>query len=99
MTTILFIFYACLLIGTGVLAGIIIEQNISRKNASNRIYDDDFCWNCCKIHEEVYSNFKDPDDAWKELDDGNHCADCPLICAMDIIDEETLEKWRKKKKK
>ena len=61
--------------------------------------DDDFCFHHCKIHEDVYSSFDDPDDAWRELDDGGYCIGCPMAQAMDIIDEAVLAKWKKRQKK
>ena len=93
------LFYALLLIVFGFCIGMIMEQDISRRETQNRMHDDEFCFHHCKIHEEVYSSFKDPDDAWRELDDGGHCIGCPMAQAMDIIDEAALAKWKKRQKK
>ena len=94
------LFYALLLIAVGVCSGVLLEQNINKKQISDTVYNcDDFCFEHCKIHEEVDSQFKDPDDVWKELDGGGHCENCPIRAAMDVLDDEALKKWERKKKK
>ena len=93
------LFYALLLIAFGFCIGMIMEQDISRREARDQMRDDDFCFHHCKIHEDVYSSFDDPDDAWRELDDGGYCIGCPMAQAMDIIDEAVLAKWKKRQKK
>ena len=100
MTFFLYIVFYILLVGVGICIGILWEQSMSRRYAEDIVYNcDDFCFNHCKIHEEVYSQFKDPDDAWKELDGGHYCEKCPILFAQDIVDDERLEKWKKKKGK
>jgi hypothetical protein len=65
------------------------------KRAEYIIYNpNSFCNEHCKIYEEVNSKYKDPDDAWNELDSENNCWKCPIFLAQDIIEE----KERKKKK-
>ena len=94
-----YIFVGAFVLFIGIAVGILMEQTISRRENMMKVYTDDFCWNNCKIHESVYSEFKDPDDAWKELDGGNHCEGCPMISAMDVLDDIQIEKWKKKKAK
>ena len=93
-----FILCGVLIFALGICAGILMEQTIHRREAVKAMYNDDFCFNNCKIHEEFYGNHKDPDDAWNALDDSGMCRKCPICLAQDIIDEETLKKWRKKQK-
>lgn len=93
-------FYVLIIVIVAVCAGMLLEQHINKEQVSDTVYNcDDFCFEHCKIHEEVYSQYKDPDDAWKELDGGGYCEGCPIRAAMDVLDDEALKKWERKKER
>ena len=67
------------------------------KHKTNRIKemvmkDDSWCIENCEKWAYCHSRHKDPDDAWKELEE--YCYDCPLALAI----EDWEEKERLKKK-
>ena len=76
----------------GAVASAIITISLidrtDAKRAEYIIYNpNSFCNENCKIYEDVNSRFKDPDDAWNELDSENYCWKCPIFLAQDIIEE------------
>ena len=98
MTFFLYVLFYILLVIIGICIGVLWEQSMSYRYAEHHVMNsDDFCYNHCKIFEEVDSQFKDPDDVLKELDYGDHCVDCPIYLAQDIITDKALSKFVNKK--
>lgn len=92
------LFYALLFIAFGFCIGMIVEQDLNKKHVSETVHNCEmFCYDHCKIYESVASQFDDPDDAWRELDNGGHCEGCPVMAAQDILFDEWKREWMKEK--
>ena len=81
-----YLFLVIIAVIVGLLAWY-IEDN-RRWRIARKMFNDpeSWCYKNCKLHEECFSNHKDPDDAWDELQD--YCSKCPMMCAV----EEMMEK-------
>jgi hypothetical protein len=47
--------------------------------------NDSWCQHNCKSLEECFSRYKDPDEAWREIEE--ICCDCPMAKAIDIWEQ------------
>lgn len=95
-TQLLLVGYALLLIVAGFMAGMFVEQVLNKKQIEKYIANaEGFCCENCKTWESIFADHKDPDDALKELQEGNHCCECPICYANWYLDEEA--RWRGEK--
>jgi hypothetical protein len=51
-----------------------------------------WCSQNCRNYRYCYQTYKDPDDAWKELEE--HCSECPMAKAMEMIETEKRRKQK-----
>ena len=50
------------------------------------VYDNEsWCQQNCRLLNECFSRYKDPDDAWHELED--YCCNCPMAKAIDVWEQ------------
>ena len=64
------------------------EEKLKKEIILNQHGTDSWCEKNCKCHEFYFSNYKDPDDAWKELDSNCCSKNCPLIEAQLLLYRE-----------
>ena len=85
-------------IGVGIALGSCISHDKRKANRVKRmvISSDSWCQHNCRYCDECYSKHKDPDNAWKELED--HCIDCPMAKAIDVWEEQEIIKERGKQR-
>ena len=92
------LFYALLLIVFGFCIGMIVEQDLNKKQVADTVHNCEmFCYGNCRIYEAVDSQFKDPDDTWRELDNGGYCEGCPVMAAQDILFDDWKMEYLKGK--
>ena len=87
-----------LAIGVAVaLCSCISHDKRKADRIKNMVYNNEsWCQQNCRHYEECYSNHKDPDDAWDELED--YCCECPMAMAVDVWEEEESKRKRSKQK-
>lgn len=53
---------------------------------------DSWCRNTCRHYADCFGHYKDPDDAWKALDE--YCYDCPMAMAVEEWEQQEAMKER-----
>ena len=77
-----------LVIGIAIaLASWIAYDKRKEKRLRKMILESDsWCWANCRRLESCYGKHKDPDEAWKELQD--YCSECPLARSIELMHRE-----------
>ena len=88
--------YFSVLIGLAIaMSSWIAHDKRREKRIRNMVYDSEsWCQQHCRYLEDCWNKNKDPDEAWKELDD--HCCNCPMSMAIDVLERDKAMKERGK---
>lgn len=79
---ILSVAWICISLGAAMaLSAWIVHDKHKDKIIKKLVMDDDsWCSANCRHYAECYINHKDPDDAWKKLEE--YCYECPMAKAI-----------------